>query len=327
MQDRIHWFSRPVPLDSLADLWRQAYRANRYLVKLSDDQLNERTADILSNLMVLGDDGIYRPRRRVREDGIYTPIRGLDFLRIATDAWEEYHLRGPAVANSRLDDSRLQLAKRLSDESWCRRPEWITRSRLSLDKYEQPRMLFRFSKSEWNRDFLEKGRLRLSPASGYDEYRQPNAVRDDELRFTSYDASLTPHVLTVPDYFCVSMSSEYDYRLFNDFRRDWPASCVAIRDPAAFSVRLRQSVIRHNKLHPPRAIACLTHCPIIYYDPFLIAPAETSSEVQFCKHFRFAYQTEFRHVLIPAFEGPLEPFFVDVGSITDIAEMVTPPVA
>jgi hypothetical protein len=177
--------------------------------------------------MTLGDDGKYRPRFRVRKDHgyrIYAPIRNLDFLRMATDAWEEMRLRG---LNTRvpLKLKLVQMAKRLPDESWCQRPDWISASRLSLDKYEQPRMLFKFSKAEWNKELIQAGRVHISPASHYND-----------------SAAVSP---------------------------------------------------------------------------------EESTEVQFCKHFRFSYQTEFRFVLIPHVHRQLESFFLHLGNISDIAEMVS----
>jgi hypothetical protein len=271
--------------------------------------------------MVLGDDGKYRPRFRVREDHIYVAIRNLDYLRMETDAWEEMRLRGymPLPA---LDTKRLQIAKRLSDDVWCQRPDWIANSRLSLDKYEQPRMLFRFSETRWNKEFIELGRVRVSPASKYNDTAAINAVKDDELRLEWYDGRLTQQVLEVNDYFCLCLSSEYDYRLFSDFHSD---SCVAIKDPAAFSERLQAAILQHNKEYPGSRIAQLIQSPIVYVDPFILVPPEEAVEVQFCKHFRFAYQTEFRFVLIPADGRQLKPVFLNLGPIADIAEIVMAP--
>src|SRR5205823_1620279 len=130
-------------------------------------ELDERLADIASNLFVLGDDGKYRPQFHVRADRIYAPILGLDFLRMATDAWDEARIRGYPPGRGKLDPAFLQIAKRLADESWCRRPDWIAGSRLSPEAYERPRMLFRYSKSKRNSEFIHDGRIRLSPASLY----------------------------------------------------------------------------------------------------------------------------------------------------------------
>jgi hypothetical protein len=323
MEEYVRRFPRATQINSLATYWIRDYRANRYLQRLSKNDLLARIADIVSNLMALGDDGRYRPRFRVRKDHIYAPIRNLDFLRMEVDAWEEMRLRGymPLPA---LDTKRLQIAKRLSDQSWCQRPDWIQNSRLSLDNYERPRMLFRFSETQWNEEFIELGRVRISAASRYNDTAAINAVKDDELRLEWYDTQLTRKVLEVKDYFCLCLSSEYDYRLFGDFQSD---SCVAIKDPVVFSQRLRHAISQHNKEHPDSRIAQLIECPIVYIDPFTLLPPEEVVEVQFCKHFRFAYQTEFRFVLTPADDRQLEPFFLNIGTITDIAERVMAPEA
>jgi hypothetical protein len=107
-------FRRPVQINSLAHYWIRDYRANRYLQRLSKNDLLARIADIVSNVMALGDDGVYRPRFRVRKDHIYAPMRNLDFLRMEADAWDEMRLRGEMPLPA-LDTKRLQIAKRLSD--------------------------------------------------------------------------------------------------------------------------------------------------------------------------------------------------------------------
>jgi hypothetical protein len=183
-------------------------------------------------------------------------------------------------------------------------------------------MLFRFSETGWNSDFICSGRIQISPASGYNDAAAISAVRDDELRLDWYDDALTPQSIETQDYYCLCVSSEYDYRLFVDFRAD---SCVAIKDPAAFSVRLQNAIVRHNNEQPASGIGRLYECPVIYVDPFSLAPPETAGEVPFCKHFRFAYQTEFRFVLTAADNLQLQPFFLELGSLEDIAEIVTAP--
>lgn len=287
------------------------------------DDLEARIADIASNMMALGDDGKYRPRFRVRPNKMYAPIRHLDFLRLATDAWEEMRLRGLRMVD-RLDPNLSQIAKRLPDESWCRRPDWIANSRLSLDGYEQPRMLFRFSKSQWNKEFIQTGRLRIAPASLYNDTAAINARRDNELCLEWYDKEQNRRILDVEDYFCVCFSSEYDYRLFMDLESN---CCVTVHDPPEFSSRLRHAISKHNEQYPDYRVFQLIECPIIYVDPFALTPPQEATEIYFCKHFRFAYQTEFRFVLIPAVDRQLQPFYLNLGAIADIAEIVTAPEA
>ena len=182
-------------------------------------------------------------------------------------------------------------------------------------------MLFRFCKTKWNLDFIKCGRTHVSPASRYKDV-ESNAVRDDELRLHWYDKNLAFQKLEVQDYYALCLSSEYDYRLFCDFQSD---SCVAIKDPLAFSTRLRNAIARHNNEHPDSRIRAMYQCPVIYVDPFSLDPPETVAEVHFCKHFRFAYQTEFRYVLTAVDERQLQPFFLELGSLEDIAEIVVAP--
>jgi hypothetical protein len=322
MTEHIHLFNKPTSVNSLAEHWILLYRNNRYLKRLSDEDLNHRTADIFSNMCFLADNGKYRPRFRIREDQIYAPIRNLDYLRMATEAWEEARLRSDSAQYAPLDSARLQIAKRLTNESWCRRPDWIVSSRLSLERYEQPRMLFRFSKAAYNSDFIKYGKTHVSPASNYKNDKN-NAIKDDELRLHWYDKYLVPQGLEVQDYYVLCLSSEYDYRLFCDFPSS--DSCVAINDPVAFSTRLLKAIVRHNTEHPDSRIKAMYQCPVIYVDPFSLATPETVSEVQFCKHFRFAYQTEFRYVFTAENKRLLEPFFLELGSLEDIAEIVAAP--
>ena len=60
--------------------------------------------------------------------------------------------------------------------------------------------------------------------------------------------------------------------------------------------------------------------PVNYVDPYHHNPEIFS--VYFCKHFRYAYQMEQRFLMIPKHEKDvvLEPFFIELGSLEDIAK-------
>jgi hypothetical protein len=315
--EKIYNLDPPLPLNDLAKIWVPLYRRSRYLRPLTDLELDERLEDLLSNTMALHDDGKYRPRFNIRSDDVYAPIRNLDFLRMLVEAEEERRIRGGP--DRPMPKTRLQLAKRLADESWCIRPDWVANSKLSVDDYERPKMLFRLAKAARNEEFLREGRVRFSPASGYKDTTAPAAVGDDELEMAWYDEKLIAHV---DDYYCLCLSSEYDYRLFTDFHAD---SCVAIRHPDEFIQRLGKAVEEYNKRGPDNPIAVLRGAPIFYIDPFNVAAPTTAMEVQFTKHFRFAYQTEYRYVLSPSKNIPLEPIFLTLGPIADIADIVKAP--
>ena len=73
------------------------------------------------------------------------------------------------------------------------------------------------------------------------------------------------------------------------------------------------------------------HCPgwdrsvgeVEYYDPLMVRPQEVSPPMS--KHFRYTYQKEVRFAWVPPSNiGHLEPLQLDIGPLTDIAELVLP---
>jgi hypothetical protein len=151
-----------------------------------------------------------------------------------------------------------------------------------------------------------------------------NALADDELVKKWYRKHGIISAYSVPDYYSMCFAATYDLRLFRDFRES-DFSCVAIKDVPEFVSRLRVAINRHNEMQADNKIGALTDSPVIYYDPFSLSDMTTSSEVYFCRHFRFAYQVEFRIVAIPAHSTGLRPFHLNVGAISDIAEAVFEP--
>jgi hypothetical protein len=317
----------PVPFNKIHRIWIFEYERNRYMRGLTDEALKTRLAHVISNLMVLGDDGKYRPLFNLRDDNVYVPIRGLDFLRMMIEIDTEERLRGSRTRDSKLDPTDMHLARRLSDESWCKRPTWVEGSRLSLEEYERPRMIFRFAEAKWNKEFLSKGRLRIAPASSYNDFALDRARRDDEIVLEWHDDKGTVWDVYVDDYYCVCFSSTYDYRLYMDFLENADRrSCVAIRNPAELLSRFKGAIELHNAAHPDERIGAVIACPIIYVDPIKMLKPEIATEVRFCKNFRFAYQTEYRYVLLPEVgRHHLNPFFLELGSIEDIAEIIEDP--
>jgi hypothetical protein len=327
MEEKLQLFGRPIRFNQIHRIWIEEYKRNRYMKALTIDALKKRFAYIMSNLMILSDDGKYRPVFNMRADGIYAPIRGLDYLRMAIEIYAEQNLRALKGDDLKVDEAEFHRARRLSDESWCKRLDWVEGSRLSLDKYEQPRMLFRFAEAQWNREFLTKGRLRIAPASSYNDFALDRARRDDEIVLEWHDDKGTIWDVFVDDYYCVCFSSSYDYRLYMDFLEDSDRrSCVAIRDRAALFERLKTAIGLHNAAHPDEGIGAVRASPVIYVDPLKMLKPEIPDEVRFCKNFRFAYQTEYRFVLQPAAgRHHLKPFFLELGSIEDIAELIEDP--
>jgi hypothetical protein len=237
-KDDVRWFETPTPLNSIGDEWRALYRSDRYLAGLSDLELDVRMGDLVSNLMLLGDDRKYRPQFQLGADRTYRPVRGLDFLRSTVEAWEEARLRGRETSLFSESRETIRFAERLADESWCSRPDWVWRSRLNPERYQTPDMIFRFNPNkDHNRQFLERGAYYISAASSYNDSGLNWARRDDELTTVWYDSSRSAQKVQVTDYYCMCFSSTYDYRLYPDFNAQ---SCVAIHDPPKFFERLKR---------------------------------------------------------------------------------------
>lgn len=193
---------------------------------------------------------------------------------------------------------------------------------------------YKFGKREHMGALINKGTVRIAPASSFSSSALNGARRDDELNLATKPAwgdladlcrrdGIHPPQETTnrdwiyvtqakTDYFVYCMAERFDHRLFDDFEAD---SCVLFHDPSTFEGRLRARVQEVMGEWRPLSTQ------IEYIDP-LFPPVETLNPF-FCKHFRFFYQREYRHIWMPSADpGPLKAFFVDLGSLQDIAELV-----
>jgi hypothetical protein len=181
---------------------------------------------------------------------------------------------------------------------------------------------------------MEKGALRIAPASSFADVGVNNARRDTELdletapsiddlnRLCARDGLRPPGFgehgqwtyvsQAKTDYYVYCVAARFDHRLFDDFDAD---SCVVIRDPNAFEARLRRAAgeaLGEWKLYAT---------PIDYVDP-LFPPVDTLNPF-FCKHFRYFYQHEYRYFWIPEVktDASLQPLLLDIGSLHDCCEL------
>jgi hypothetical protein len=71
--------------------------------------------------------------------------------------------------------------------------------------------------------------------------------------------------------------------------------------------------------------------PVFYYDPLAVTDDPTEfapykdEAIQCAKHFRFAYQWEFRVVIAPPDPSSLKAFKLEMGPLKDIAELIVAP--
>ncbi|WP_426420956.1 hypothetical protein [Bradyrhizobium genosp. A] len=306
-------------MQAVLEIQRFHYRNNRYIQSLSRDELEQRLHDVLANVLTLRDDGKYaliQPKR----NGMRAPTRNIDFLLLYAELAEEFLIRG--LLDGEQSTNPPEKIRRLADESWCRRPDWVSASQHSRESYfNAPRMLFKFGKAGHMRALYERGELLVKPAS-YFASADGAARQDNELTISWYRDGKKIDFST-SDYYCWCCASVYDYRLFMDFGSD---ACLAINDIDAFIERFANAVAAQVA-----GVGNVRLIPAYYYDPLSVSddPAEfvtvQDEAIQCAKHFRFAYQWEFRVVITRSTPPPFQPFKFEMGSLRDIAELIVAP--
>lgn len=306
------------------ELWRKAYDRNRFFRHLSEAELQQRVRDIVRNMLILTPDARIGLGSPEDPDTVRWMVRWTHVL-------QEMQLRyGPYpngftngfIREDPLPDFVGELGRKAAGVFASRK----------LD----PRNTFiKYGKAEYMAALLSRGQARIQPASFFKAMHLNGAVRDDELSLPlslvlSRDdvVSLVQNPQDVPenagdqvvrlsyeanaDYwlYCVTLSIEP--RLFVDFDA---TACVIIRNPQAFSDRLRRAAASRMIAH------AYSSGNAVYVDPH--QPESARIDVHFAKHFRYSYQCEYRFAWIPELPSQaLEPIDVEMGPLDDIAELV-----
>jgi hypothetical protein len=301
----------------------QDYVRNRYLAPLTQEQLGRRTEDIVSNLHVLDPNGLvsFDPDDptlsywlgRLNEIQVEMALRHgpypagwtrgmIDFERMPSSL----RAAGPGAS------VRLVPAKPLGSPVWA--------------KYGQRKYM---------EAALTEGKIRVAPASFYDDASLNTAVRDDELTAEIWCDPRVPFTVAPPgsvvypvtgvpvrlrlssNYYVYCLADRLSTRLLFDFEAD---ACLLIREPDTFLKRVRHAM--EDQLPGWHFIST----EVEYFDPLQVQPAEV--DVLTAKHFRYAYQEEVRLAWVPPTPiHRLDPVFLTLGSLEDIAEIVLPQTA
>lgn len=182
-------------------------------------------------------------------------------------------------------------------------------------------------------DLLERGSIRIAPATTYLDPSLNAAISDNELEFETVATGVQARLRrfdratgqlgdlipiegpiklrnrTKGDYYVSCLSDSFDIRMFYDFEC---ASCLIIHNRDEFIKRLRLAFIRH--------VGCWKayHGPVEYADPF--DDPWSHKNIIFSKHMRYGYQNEFRIAWTPIdCRTRLNPIFLKLGSLNDIA--------
>jgi hypothetical protein len=178
-------------------------------------------------------------------------------------------------------------------------------------------------------EMVRYGRVRIGPASYYQNAELDAARRDDELKksllmpggYTKINTQDGKQILIIEDiiwsvraqnYYALCMSCDWDPALLTAFGAD---TCVAIRMPEVFAQRLKAAA------NPQLRGWYFHHDPISYFDPYEVRMKQ-HLDACMCKDFRFAYQREYRFLWTHLEGADARGFkYLDLGRLDDIAEI------
>jgi hypothetical protein len=319
----------PVRLMTVQEVWEAEYKARRYLEHCSEEELARRSNDLLGNTTILTDDG---------KIGCLSPAseEGRPWWKANTHVLHEWFLRGYTL--ERL--GQLSKTAQVPRSTWPDAPRAL--KAIAGRRTSSTPILVKYGEAKYLRDMLDHGIIRVSGASFYADPSLNPAIKDDELRI-SLSALGSEVKLKIPEhrggpptkevpalgnvtfsyasktnYYVYCLSTTLDCRLFPDFKAD---ACVIISNPTEFIKRVYACF--------DRAVPGWSGItwPVVYLDPFLSRlPLKTPDgrvDVHLCKHFRFAYQKEFRFVWLPdEMKTDLQPVFLKPGSLKEFCELI-----
>lgn len=304
--------------------WREQYRARRYMEYLNVAQLEQRAKDVFQNLQVLTEEA---------KIGL-PPINGNGhyWMSTWTHVLEEFSLRhGPYPAGftngfmktAQIPSQMSALAKKAA--------RVVKQKRLDPGSY-----LVKYGKCQFFHEAFERGTIRICPADFYNDSSLNPAVADNELEI-SVEALPSEITMTVVDkttqrpkgavrplsnvvitsrsltnYYVYCLSVAFEPRLFLDFDAD---ACLVITKPNIFREKLFRAF--DEALSRWSGFAA----PITYIDPLRALTGDP--DVFTSKHFRYAYQKEFRVIWLPSTSiGQLDPVYLKLGELSDCCELI-----
>ena len=280
--------------------WRLAYRENRYCRRLTQDELNQRIRDIFLNMLRL------TPEGKVGLPAM--SAQAIQWMVSWTHVLEEMKLRhGPYPKGFTSD-----ILHREPYPDFAGTLAQTAASVLSSRAVASQDLLIKYGRPHFMTALYEHGRFRVQSASYYGRADHNGAVRDDELALQislSVRRDDVCKVVSNPeevppeypgqrmnfryehpiDYWVYCLTSSVEPRLFVDFNA---LACVVVRNRSEFIRRLK--AVEGRFFPGARVHAGAAE----YIDP--CRPAGARIFLPMSKHFRYAYQQEFRIVWEPS---------------------------
>lgn len=304
------------------ELWRKHYSSFPYLLGAPDERLGSRFKDVFVNQTELSPNAQITPLPVGEEHA---------FMEKFTHLLEEYELRTGGFPPPEVISAARAPALRYFENG-----EPIATKIFRGYTIPTSPFIVKYGRREFLEPMLRAGRVRICPASYYNDDAHNSAVKDDEIHRTFFIPTLRErikgiHHLTfqghrieygdddivlpveAPDYFLFSLCDSIYYRMPTDFDAD---AALVIRDPSKFAQRIISSFLARYPDWKPH------YGPVTYYDPYR---DYTKVRVhQMSKHFGYAYQREVR-IVMEALRRPhqsLQPEFFDIGAMNDYTELL-----
>ena len=309
---------------SMHDWWRYSYYKSPYLLLETNEAIIDRFTDIFTNSLDISSDGKITPTPMMEDDH--------RFARLFTEIIEETNWRRILNKNS-MSVAKSQLNAYFDNGA----PVGV--ALLNGISDDCSNCLLKFSKSGYVQDMYDRGRFKISPASYYSKGSHLRAIQDletvrsyklkgiDEVingsRIFEFQGQrieiqngVVPIEYSIGDYYLFSTCQRVSRRMPTDFDSD---AVLIVRDKGAFIDRIKFEL----EISWPNWE--FLEREVYYYDPYNDLP--TDSDQEFHKHMSYAYQKEHRCIIRPRMRigrtPRLEPFYIELGALTDIAEMRT----
>lgn len=302
------------------EVWRHAYLADPYLLGAPDDRVAKRFCEIFMNTTELGPDG---------KIGTHDIAKGDAWMQKFTHMLEEYGSRNGTPAD-------VIAAARKPVVRYFENGDPIALKLFAGYQAPPPPFIVKYGKRQFLEPMLAEGRIRICPASFYNNASFLPSVQDDEISRTFFIPTYKERIagkdaidfqghrivfgnddIVMPvvtnDYFLFSLCDQIYYRLPTDFDAD---AALIIRDPILFTQRVISAFLAQYPDWQP------LHGPVTYYDPYRDYTKITVPEMT--KHFGYWYQREVRIAFKATrpIKTALKPVFLKIGPLKDFADLI-----
>lgn len=205
--------------------------------------------------------------------------------------------------------------------------------------YEKPEYSFlvKYGRREFLEPMLKEGRVRICPASFYNNQEFIDSIKDDEVtrnffiptfrerltglnsvEFQGHTIEFGNDDIVLPivmdDYYLYSLCDHIYYRMPTDFDAD---AALIIINPNLFAQAVISNFLVRNTDWKP------LYGPVTYYDPCIDYSKVRVPEMT--KHFGYSYQREIRIALLPKTKiiSSLEPQLFNIGTLESFADLVS----